>query len=211
MLVLRYTGMETGQDALDRMCDPAAEVSAHYMVEEDGRVFQLVDEAERAWHAGVSSWSGLQDLNSRSVGVEIVNGGHDYGLPDFPDVQIDAVIELCRGIVSRHTISPRNVVAHSDIAPGRKLDPGEKFPWAQLAKKGIGVWPEMVDGRLSGKASIETSLKSIGYAVDDDLEPQALKDVVFAFQQRWLPDTLTGVACDRTLRRAQQIAHCLEG
>ncbi|SDM33999.1 N-acetylmuramoyl-L-alanine amidase [Maricaulis salignorans] len=136
LIVLHYTGMENGAVALERMRDPAAEVSAHYMVEEDGRIFQLVDEDKRAWHAGVSCWRGETDINSSSIGVEIVNGGHDFGLPDFPAVQIAAVIELVKDIMGRHGIGPEGVVGHSDIAPGRKQDPGEKFPWERLAAAG---------------------------------------------------------------------------
>ena len=146
MLVFHYTGMETGQEALDRMCDAAAEVSAHYMIWEDGRVVQLVGEDKRAWHAGVSSWQGDTDLNSRSIGIEIVNGGHDWPLPGnvlppFPQAQIEALIELSRGILDRWDIPGSRIVGHSDIAPARKADPGEHFPWDQLARAGIGLWP----------------------------------------------------------------------
>ena len=146
MLVFHYTGMETGQQALDRMCDPAAEVSAHYMIWEDGRVVQLVGEDKRAWHAGVSSWKGDADLNSRSIGIEIVNGGHDWPLagdvlPPYPTEQIDALIELSKGILERWDIPFNRIVGHSDIAPARKDDPGEHFPWDRLAQAGIGKWP----------------------------------------------------------------------
>ena len=143
MLVLHYTGMKDGPTALARMLDSKEpRVSAHYMVEEDGRVFQLVDESMRAWQAGRSWWRGDEDLNSRSIGIEIVNGGHDFGLPPFPDVQIEAVIALCQGILGRWAIPPERIVAHSDIAPDRKEDPGERFPWKRLAEAGIGLWPQ---------------------------------------------------------------------
>ncbi|MEM7640889.1 MAG: N-acetylmuramoyl-L-alanine amidase, partial [Pseudomonadota bacterium] len=137
MLVFHYTGMETGQQALDRMCDPSAEVSAHYMIWEDGRVVQLVGEDKRAWHAGVSSWQGDQDLNSRSIGIETVNGGHDWPLagnvlPPYPTAQIDALIELSSGILERWDIPFNRIVGHSDIAHARKDDPGEHFPWDRL-------------------------------------------------------------------------------
>ncbi|MDJ0922436.1 MAG: N-acetylmuramoyl-L-alanine amidase [Henriciella sp.] len=146
MLVLHYTGMETGQAALERMCDPAAEVSAHYMVWEDGRVFQLVPEEKRAWHAGVSTWQGDEDLNSRSIGIEIVNGGHDFPLPGgvlppYPTAQIEALIDLVQGILARWDIPAHRIVGHSDIAPARKDDPGEHFPWDRLARAGVGLWP----------------------------------------------------------------------
>jgi N-acetylmuramoyl-L-alanine amidase len=142
MLVLHYTGMKSGANALDRMCDPTAEVSAHYMIEEDGRIFQLVDEEMRAWHAGKSYWRGHTNINQRSIGVELVNPGHELGYRDFPEVQIQSAIALCRNIVKRHAIPARNVVGHSDIAPARKEDPGELFDWKRLAKKKIGVWPD---------------------------------------------------------------------
>ncbi|MEO9969314.1 MAG: N-acetylmuramoyl-L-alanine amidase, partial [Hyphomonadaceae bacterium] len=147
MLVLHYTGMVSGQAALDRMCDAAAEVSAHYLVWEDGRISQLVDEGKRAWHAGIGSWQGDTDLNSCSIGIEIVNGGHnvplgDGSLPPYPEVQIEAVIALSQSIIARHHIPQARIVGHSDIAPARKEDPGEHFPWAQLSEAGIGLWPE---------------------------------------------------------------------
>ena len=120
LIVLHYTGMESGKAALERMRDPESKVSAHYMVEEDARVFRLVDEDKRAWHAGVSEWAGETDINSLSIGIEIVNGGHDFGLPDYPDRQIHAVISLVKKLMVRHDIPPHRVVGHSDIAPGRK-------------------------------------------------------------------------------------------
>ncbi|MDQ7077815.1 MAG: N-acetylmuramoyl-L-alanine amidase [Robiginitomaculum sp.] len=141
MLVLHYTGMESGQAALDRLRDPAARVSAHYVLEEDGRLFQLVEEHRRAWHAGLSFWRGITDINSASVGIEIVNGGHDFGLPAFSEAQMQALIPLCQGIMARHSIAAHNIVGHSDIAPGRKQDPGERFDWQRLAREGIGLWP----------------------------------------------------------------------
>ena len=137
MLILHYTGMESGHAALERMQDAGAEVSAHYMVWEDGRISQLVDEACRAWHAGVGNWQGDTDLNSCSIGIEIVNGGHnvplaDGSLPPYPDAQIEVVIDLCKDIVARHDIPPARIIGHSDIAPMRKEDPGEHFPWEVL-------------------------------------------------------------------------------
>lgn len=204
MLVLHYTGMQTGSAALERMCDPEAKVAAHYMVEEDGRIFQLVDEGRRAWHAGVGSWCGLEDINSRSIGVEIVNGGHDYGLPDFSGVQVRAVIDLCADILERHAISASNIVGHSDISPGRKLDPGEKFPWRILAENGIGLWPAESSYALSvGHLQM---LAAIGYGISSQPDAQEIQDFVIAFQQRWMPENMTGEACIDTLCRVSQIA-----
>jgi N-acetylmuramoyl-L-alanine amidase len=139
MLVLHYTGMPTAQDALTRMCDPVAKVSAHYVVEEDGRIHALVPEEMRAWHAGKSFWRGHNNINQRSIGIEIVNPGHEFGYRTFPEAQMHAVIQLCKATLSRHPIPARNVVGHSDVAPMRKLDPGELFDWEWLAREGVGL------------------------------------------------------------------------
>jgi len=231
MLVLHYTGMETGQAALDRMRDEAAAVSAHYMVWEDGRIVQLVGEDKRAWHAGVSSWQGDEDLNSRSIGIEIVNGGHDWPLadnvlPPYPKAQVDALIELCTGILARWTIPATRIVGHSDIAPSRKADPGEHFPWARLARARIGPWPVsetaaehmttsqvQTDGpHLIGKGlgpgddaeaigRMQDMLAEIGYALDPSgTYDDATEAVVRAFQRRWVQDQVTGLADLRTLK-----------
>ena len=144
MIVLHYTGMQFSQDAIMRLCDPKARVSSHYVVIENGSIVQLVPEVKRAWHAGISSWNGDTDINSRSIGIEICNPGHEFGYPDFPPRQIAAVITLCRSILTRNIVKPENIVAHSDVAPGRKQDPGEKFPWKRLAQSNIGLWVEPV-------------------------------------------------------------------
>ena len=141
-LILHYTGMQTAQAAIDRLRDPDAHVSSHYVVDEDGTVLRLVPEARRAFHAGVSYWRGNAALNGRSIGIEIVNPGHEWGYRDFPALQMAAVCDLCLEILSRHPIPPRNIVAHSDVAPDRKEDPGEKFDWEGLARNGVGLWPE---------------------------------------------------------------------
>lgn len=210
LLVLHYTGMESGQAALDRMRDPQAKVSAHYMVWEDGRVSRLVNEDRRAWHAGVSSWNGDDDLNSRSVGIEIVNGGHDCplpggGLPPYPADQVSAVIDLSKQIVQRHGIPPVRIVGHSDIAPVRKIDPGEHFPWEQLAEAGLGLWPTEATGAgcvwMGGDpGGLNRQLASIGYAIGD------VTAALRAFQRRFMPDAVTGMADARTLRRLAQVA-----
>lgn len=183
LIVLHYTGMETGQAALDRMRDSAAKVSAHYMVEEDGRTFQLVDEAKRAWHAGVSEWASETDINSISIGIEIVNGGHDFGLPDYPQAQIDTVISLTKQIINRHAIPMHRVVGHADIAPGRKQDPGEKFPWQQLADAGCAIWP---DG-LAAPGDVNDQLANIGYGFTSGETA-----VIEAFQRRFRPWKIDG-------------------
>jgi N-acetylmuramoyl-L-alanine amidase len=208
MLILHYTGMETGEAAMARLTDAEARVSAHYTVDEDGSVFAHVDEKMRAWHAGVSSWRGQADINSRSVGIEIVNPGHAFGYRPFPAVQIAAVVELSQGILSRHGIPARNVVGHSDVAPARKEDPGELFPWAVLARAGIGLWPvpgPVSGGRLvpgqSGEAvaDLQRRLQAYGYGIDvSGVFDEATRLVVLAFQRHFRPGLLDGVADGET-------------
>jgi N-acetylmuramoyl-L-alanine amidase len=195
MLVLHYTGMPTAAAALARLCDPGAKVSAHYLVDEDGAVEALVAEPNRAWHAGVSFWRGATSLNDRSIGIEIVNPGHE-GYRPFPPVQMQAVRELCRGILARWPIPARNVVGHSDIAPDRKQDPGELFDWRALAQAGIGLWTDS----FAPPGDLAADLAAIGY----DMR-LAETDVIIAFQRHFLPDHLTGVADEKTAGRAAAI------
>jgi N-acetylmuramoyl-L-alanine amidase len=199
-LVLHYTGMADGTAALDRLCDPAAAVSAHYLIEEDGRVFALVAEDVRAWHAGRSFWRGVYDVNSTSVGIELVNPGHDLGYRPFPAAQIDALIALAGDIVARHGIAPLDVVGHSDIAPGRKRDPGELFPWNSLAAAGIGLWPAVPGPALEAPWP---ALSAIGYAVPEgpgtDILAADGAAVVAAFQMRFRPARADGVLDAETL------------
>lgn len=205
MLVLHYTGMADGLTALNRMRDPASEVSAHYMVEEDGGVHVLVREEDRAWHAGRSQWQGDEDLNSRSIGIEIVNGGHDFGLPAYPDVQIDAVIELCLAIQERWKIPQSRIVGHSDIAPERKDDPGERFPWGRLAQNGIGVWPgSAIDTAETSDFDIGEALTRIGYRSVTSVED--LRAVVRAFQRRWRPAEVSGEPDAETVQLIRAVA-----
>jgi N-acetylmuramoyl-L-alanine amidase len=202
LLVLHYTGMVSGEAALACMCDPASKVSAHYMVEEDGRIFQLVAEHHRAWHAGISGWRGMQNLNHCSIGVEIVNPGHEFGYRPFPMPQMEAVAELCRGILSRHPIPPRNVVAHSDIAPTRKEDPGELFDWAWLARQGVGLWWKMGEALPDGILSVRDALAAYGYPFTSGEEAE-LQAVIRAFQRHFVPSYITGkwnAECENRLR-----------
>lgn len=141
ILLMHYTGMTDALEAVERLCDPQARVSAHYVVSEAGEVYQLAEERARCWHAGISEWRGLPDVNSRSIGIEIANHGHEHGYRPFPEPQMQALIALSKGVLSRWPIPPRNVIGHSDIAPIRKEDPGELFDWARLARDGIGLWP----------------------------------------------------------------------
>lgn len=195
MVVLHYTGMESATAARDRLCDPDARVSAHYLVDEDGIVTRLVAEEVRAWHAGVSFWRGATDINARSVGIEIVNPGHEFGYRAFPENQMAAVEGLLAGILARHDIAPARVVGHSDVAPSRKQDPGELFDWKRLAAKGLSVWPETPpQGALTESASAPSMLREIGY--DPDASPA---DVITAFQRRFVPALVTGTLDGDTL------------
>ncbi|HYH17831.1 MAG TPA: N-acetylmuramoyl-L-alanine amidase [Azospirillum sp.] len=200
LLILHYTGMPTARHALERLCDPAAQVSAHYTVDEDGTVYAHVPEERRAWHAGVGSWRGSGDVNSRSVGIEIVNPGHEFGYRPFPPAQMDAVEGLCRAVMGRHGIRAEDVIGHSDIAPDRKEDPGELFDWPRLARAGIGVWPEPAeaDGGPFDEGEVRALLARYGY---DAGCPRAL----LAFQRHFQPDTLTGTADAETVRRLRAL------
>lgn len=202
-LVLHYTGMQSGKAARERLCDAAAQVSSHYLVEEDGDVWQLVPDARRAWHAGSSFWRGRADINSCSIGIEIVNPGHEWGYRPFPPAQMEAVIALCRTLLARHPICPRNVVAHSDVAPGRKQDPGELFDFSLLARHGIGIFPEHVSdlgtgdiiADSSGLAPVRAALAAIGYDVPaTGATDPALSLALAAFQRHWRPEAITGEA-----------------
>jgi len=211
MIVLHYTGMPTAEGALERLCSlEAPRVSSHYLVYEDGRIFQLVPEARRAQHAGISSWEGETDINSRSVGIEIVNPGHDGGYPDFPHRQIAAVIALCRDILARRPMRADRVVAHSDVAPSRKQDPGEKFPWRQLHEAGVGHWVEPAPpGEARGLslgdsgaavAELQASLAQYGYGIPSPGQfDQLMHDVVVAFQRHFRPARVDGIADPSTI------------
>ncbi len=214
-LVLHYTGMKSAREAIERLRDPKAKVSSHYAVDEDGTVWRLVAENRRAAHAGVSFWRGHSGLNDRSIGIEIVNPGHEHGYRDFPVLQLVAVCDLCLSLLSRHPIDARNVVAHSDIAPDRKEDPGEKFDWQGLAREGVGLWPQGVPDLGTGGAvrdaaslrDVRAALGDIGYrvAAEGALDP-ALSTVLRAFQRHWRPEAVTGQADAGTLARLLAVA-----
>jgi len=205
MLVLHYTGMRSAVAALDRLCDPAARVSAHYLVEEDGVVWRLVPETRRAFHAGLSCWEGERDLNPVSIGVEIVNPGHEWGYRPFAEPQMAAVERLCRDILSRYPIPAHRVVGHSDIAPNRKTDPGELFDWRRLARGGVGIWPEPCartkDHRIDWARAI-ADLAAIGYCVG---AAEAEAFAVAAFQRRFRPACIEGVIDAETAARLAEV------
>ena len=208
VLLLHYTGMQSAAAAIDRLRDPAAHVSSHYVVEEDGLVWQLAPEERRAWHAGVSYWRGHTGLNDRSVGIEIVNPGHEWGYRPFPALQMAAVCELCLGVLRRHPIPPRNVIAHSDVAPDRKEDPGELFDWRGLAANGVGLWPgpSPHPGPLpqAGEGELLAALGLIGYRTD-----LPVTILLRAFQRHWRPQPVDGVADPETCDRLSAMLACL--
>ena len=211
MILLHYTGMRSGEAALQRLCAPESKVSSHYVVFENGRIVQCVPEDKRAWHAGVSFWAGETDINSCSIGIEIVNPGHEFGYDDFPLRQVAAVISLCRSIVTRRgPIPPDRVLAHSDVAPARKQDPGEKFPWPLLFESGIGHWVRPAPLDLAGDAvnpgdegepvhHLQRSLAAYGYGIEvTGRYDEATADVVAAFQRHFRPARVDGIADEST-------------
>lgn len=220
IILLHYTGMDSGAAAEAWLCNPESEVSSHYVVHEDGRIVQLVREAERAWHAGQGSWQGNPDVNSASIGIEIVNPGHELGYPDFPDAQIEAVVALCKGIITRHDIHPEMVLAHSDTAPGRKIDPGEKFPWRRLAEAGIGHHAEPAPDREGGVLcggdrgedveALQSMLALYGYGLEiTGIYDDRTRAVVEAFQRHYRPEKVDGDADSATVETLRALLSAL--
>lgn len=203
ILLLHYTGMKSGADAIKRLCDPEAKVSAHYVVEEDGCVHQLVEEDKRAWHAGKSYWREETDINTVSIGIEIVNPGHEFGYRAFPSAQISAVLKLSQDIIVRHNIISENVLAHSDVAPARKEDPGELFPWAYLAAEGVGVWPvpekeDIEEAKTWDLDAYVAACRAYGY------DPGAgYESVLRAFERHFAPELILGTTQDEQIARAR--------
>lgn len=226
LIVLHYTGMQDAETALARLTDPEpmagkypgpwhnhdvpadaplGRVSTHYVVGEDGAIYRVVSEEHRAWHAGASSWEGEGDVNSRAIGIEIVNGGHDFGLPDFPDAQIEAVIALVQDILPRWpSLNRTRVVGHSDIAPERKLDPGEKFPWKRLADAGVSIWPQAATPFAHQHGDdpvgrVQAQLVLIGYGVSQTgAMDEATRAALVAFQRRFRPAKMDGLIDEET-------------
>ncbi|PHR19011.1 MAG: N-acetylmuramoyl-L-alanine amidase [Hoeflea sp.] len=220
MLILHYTGMSTASSALDWLCSEESQVSSHYFVDEDGVVTQLLPESARGWHAGQSSWKGETDINSASIGIEIANPGHPAGSPPFEEAQIEAVIALCRDIIARHAIPAERVLAHSDVAPLRKQDPGEKFPWDRLHSEGIGHWVEPLPvggGRFfqEGDAgepveALQTMLALYGYDVQvDGIFSAETAAAIRAFQRHFRPARVDGIADASTIGTLHQLLTAL--
>ncbi len=220
MIILHYTGMESTEKAQAWLCNPQSQVSSHYLVQEDGRVVQMVPETKRAWHAGKSFWRGETDINSRSIGIEIANPGHAYDYPDFSTEQIRSVIELCRNCVAKWAIPVDRVLGHSDVAPGRKVDPGEKFPWSSLFDAGVGHWvdpSQAVGGRFLQAGdrgqpveALQAMLSLYGYNVEVTGEfDDNLRAVVYAFQQHFRPSKVDGVADAATIETLYRLTAAL--
>lgn len=220
MIILHYTGMESDEGALAWLCNAESQVSSHYFVHQDGTVVQMVPETQRAWHAGRSKWAGESDINSRSIGIEIANGGHPAGLPGFPDAQVDAVVELCRDCAARLDIAPERVLGHSDVAPGRKVDPGEMFPWGKLHQAGVGHWVEPVavsGGRYFQRGdcgqpveALQSMLSLYGYGIDITGEfCEKTEAVVKAFQLHFRPQQVDGIADMSTIETLHRLLSSL--
>lgn len=220
MLLLHYTGMGSAEGALKWLCAQESGVSCHYFIFEDGRTVQLIDEDKRAHHAGVGLWQGQDDVNSRSIGIEIANAGHsvvpDQELPSFPAVQMQAVSDLCSDIIKRHDIKPELVLAHSDIAPGRKTDPGENFDWAWLAANRIGHWVEpapIVSGKFFQRGdegqpveALQSLLAMYGYGVDiNGVFEEKTHQAVIAFQRHFRQENVDGVADVSTIETLHRL------
>jgi N-acetylmuramoyl-L-alanine amidase len=223
ILLLHYTGLASAANAIDWLSRPESKVSAHYVVDEAGGVTQLVAEEMRAWHAGLACWAGETDINSASIGVEVHNAGHDHGLPDFPDAQVAALEALCRDIIARHGIRAERVLAHSDVAPTRKIDPGEKFPWARLARAGVGHWvvPEPVNWADPGLArdaagplvaAVQTKLAAYGYGIEatGGFDPRT-EFVVKAFQRHFRAERVDGRIDQSTITTLERLTEALPG
>jgi N-acetylmuramoyl-L-alanine amidase len=222
MLLLHYTGVASAAGAIDWLSRPENKVSSHYVIDEAGRITQMVAEEMRAWHAGLAFWAGETDINARSIGIEIVNPGHEWGYKPFPDDQIEAVIALCRGILARHPIPPGRVLAHSDVAPLRKEDPGELFPWQRLHEAGVGHWvppapilpgPFLQTGDYGpGVGVLKQRFRHYGYGIGEDSQFDAGTDaVVTAFQRHFRPERVDGVADLSTVATLDRLLTALPG
>jgi len=224
ILILHYTGMKTAKEALDRMCSADSQVSAHYMINEDGSIISLVPEEKRAWHAGISCWRGRAALNDTSIGIELVNPGHEWGYRPFPAAQIDSLIELAKNITERYNIAPRNIVGHSDIAPTRKEDPGELFDWKTLAWEGLGLWPQTKKVRNPHEmlirpgeegvsvGQVQKMLADYGYHIRvDGLYGEKTEAVIRAFKRHFVPEVVNVVwdklANERIVKLLELIEH----
>lgn len=199
-IILHYTDLPTLRESLNILTSEESQVSAHYLVGENGEIFHHVDEDQRAWHAGVSYWRGMRDLNSHTIGIEIQNSGHSHGYREFPQKQIDAVMQLCKDIQRRHNMGQDCLWGHSDIAPSRKQDPGHLFPWETFAKEGLGVWPFEGTGLMTSETEVLSLLQNIGY------DPDFPEDSVLAFQRHFRPHLMDGILDSETLNLIYKVS-----
>jgi N-acetylmuramoyl-L-alanine amidase len=220
ILLLHYTGMENSDASLRRLCDPEAKVSCHYLVDEHGKIVQLVDEDERAWHAGLACWRGMSDINSASIGIEIQNIGHNGDYPDFNEAQMQSIVALCRDVMVRHAISKEMVLAHSDVAPARKADPGEKFDWRRLHEGDVGHWVEPStatggptlgpDDTGESVRQLQQALLSYGYCIEPSGSYDVVtQEVVTAFQRHFHPARVNGIADAATVETLNRLLSTL--
>lgn len=195
LIIIHYTGMEKVKEALTRLCDPLAKVSAHYLIDQKGKCYQLVDDQKRAWHAGVSYWQGIRDINGISLGIELDNGGYDGGLPFFPEPQIQALLSLLTCLSQKYHINKKKIIGHSDVAPLRKMDPGELFPWFTLYQHGFGLWPASTSQQAVPQSILEVQkiLRGIGYDCPlNGIIDHQTEAVIQAFQRHFTPNEITG-------------------
>jgi N-acetylmuramoyl-L-alanine amidase len=214
LLVLHYTGMKSGPAAVDWLCNPSSKVSCHYLIDVDGEIVQMVDETQRAWHAGVSSWHGQTDVNSQSIGIEIQNEGHAAGCPLFDPKQMQRVGDLCLDIMARYRLAPHDVIGHSDIAPGRKIDPGEAFNWRALALRGVGQCVVALPTHdLTSSIQIDDAQRLInllGYGLDSSgVWDERMRIVLKAIQQHYRADKVDGVLDIATSELIKRLQHLL--
>lgn len=206
-VIVHYTGMPLFAEALQRLTTPAAKVSAHYAIGRDGQIFQLVAEQDRAWHTGVSYWRGERDMNSCSIGIELDNPGHQHGYQAFPSVQIDSLKNLLHAIRQRHALPASAVLGHSDIAPARKEDPGELFPWEDLARDGFGLWPRATAPVTAATLTdIAAWLRQLGFECPGDEFDRSFRQTLLAFQRHWHPESMTGTPNAETAARLALLA-----
>jgi len=215
LLLFHYTGMKSAAEAIARLCSPKSKVSAHYLIDEVGNIFSLVEENKRAWHAGVASWNDDVDINNISVGIEIANPGHEFGYSRYPERQMIAVEALSIDIIKRHSIRAARVLGHSDVSPSRKCDPGELFDWERLAAAGIGIWPKIspvsVNFEIGSIRQCQKQLKMIGYGLKiTGVLDELTRDTILAFQRHWLPNQLTGKFDVETVWRMESVLRASE-
>jgi len=209
LVILHYTGMRDAESALRRLADPVAKVSSHYLIDEQGVVYRLVDESRRAWHAGVSYWGGERDVNGVSIGIELANPGHDFGYRPFPQAQMTALVELCHGILARHPIPRARIIGHSDVAPRRKIDPGELFDWRALAAAGFGLWPEPLEEPADPATALK-ALARIGYEIGPAEADEITRAAIAAFQRHFRPRRIDGEIDSETGKLIYGLARALK-